>query len=319
MHTCISNINKSSDVLKLLGIISRRSLFLTICIFSFQLCSYTQPESKNYPVQFSQFIFSYPLVNPSSIGIKSNNEVLLCYQKPVSGFTGVSTYFCNISFVPYKPGPSSQNKSVVGFRFFSDNEGAYISRTRFYGIYAFHTQISNNLYFSGGIDIGGMNFSIKSTPTTEGASAFKMDADAGIWLYNNNFHVGLSVNQIFNSIMKPLDERIVLPTHINITSSVLLLANDFVELRPHLLITFPYYSDFSLRSGLYGLFAHRLIAVVSWNRKINFSAILGVNDLSVYGGKINIALSYSTSVMQTTLGINQLEMSVLYSFGQRQK
>jgi type IX secretion system PorP/SprF family membrane protein len=278
-----------------------------------RVCAFAQPESKNYPVQFSQFIFSYPLINPASLGVHASNEVLLGYQKPVSGFAGVSTYFCNISFVPYRLKSASKNKSIVGLRFYNDNEGAYINRMRFYGMYAFHTPINSRLNFSGGIDFGGMNFSVKSTPTTEGASTFNVDANAGVWLYNNNFHVGVSLNQLFNSILKPLEEKTKLPTHMNLSASKTILSNENVVIGPHVLVTFPYYDRISIRASLYGLFFNRFITVVGWNRKTNLSYMLGVSKIRVLGNEMQFILSYNTSLSRASVSINQWEISFAYS------
>ncbi|MBN1790513.1 MAG: PorP/SprF family type IX secretion system membrane protein [Bacteroidales bacterium] len=284
-----------------------------VLLFLFFAC-HGQETNKNYPVQSSQFMYAYSLINPSSIGINSDYEVLLGYQRPVSGFTGLSTYYCNLSFVPYKIRASAKSKNIAGLRFFNDNEGAYINRMRFYGMYAFHTRINSRLSFAGGIEFGGMNFSVKATPTTEGASVFKADANTGIWVYNEKFHVGFSVNQLFNSVFQPIDERTVLPTHLNLTGSYVIVRNDIVELRPHLLITYPYYSTTDVQAGLHGLFLEKIIASVSWNHKTSVSAMLGVNDLNIYKSDLNIILSYVTNTGKAALGINKLEISILYSF-----
>jgi type IX secretion system PorP/SprF family membrane protein len=275
---------------------------------------YAQPANKYYPVQMSQFMYGYPFINPSSMGVNANYELFMGYQRPVTGFTGISTYYCMVSFIPYRIKASARNKNLTGLRFLNDNEGAYINRMRFYGMYAFHTKFSNRISFSGGVDFGGMNFAVKATPTTEGASVFKADANAGIWLYNSRFHAGLSVNQLFNSVFQPIDERTVLPTHINLTGSYAVISNDKFELRPHLLLTFPYYSRTSVQVGLHGLILNTLIASVSWNYDVNFSAMVGVNDLAVYKTRLHIIISYVTGTQQAALNINKLEATVVCFF-----
>jgi type IX secretion system PorP/SprF family membrane protein len=273
-----------------------------------------QPASKNYQVQFSQFMVSYPMVNPSAIGLHADHEILTGYQRPVTGFTGISTYYCSISFVPYRLKLQAKSRNLVGLRFYNDNEGAYINRMRFYGMYAFHTRINSRLNFAGGIDFGGMNFAVKATPSTEGASVFKVDANTGIWIYNKRFHVGFSVNQLFNSVFQPIDERTVLPTHFNLTAAYAVVANDDIELSPHILITYPYYSTASIQAGLYSLLFGKIIAVVAWNRKTSIAMMAGVGDVSVFNSKLNVLLSYSTGIRKAALGISKLELTALYSF-----
>jgi type IX secretion system PorP/SprF family membrane protein len=287
-------------------------VYVFLCFLSYTC--HAQPTNKNYPFQSSQFMYGYPLINPSSMGVSANNEVHMGYQRPVTGFTGISTYYCMVSFIPYKIKASAKSKSIAGLRFFNDNEGAYINRMRFYGMYAFHTRINSRLSFAGGLDFGGMNFSVKATPNTEGASVFKVDANTGIWLYNSKFHIGISVNQLFNSVFQPIDERTVLPTHINLTGSYAVITNDIIELRPHLLLTYPYYTGTSIQAGLHGLFFGKLIAAISWNHKTSFSAMVGVDNLSIYRSNLNVILSYVTNIQKAALGINKLEISLLSSF-----
>jgi len=273
-----------------------------------------QISSMNYPVQFSQFIFSYPMINPASTGAINNNLISLGYQKPVSGFTGLSTYFCNLSFVPYRLSQSSTKKSIIGARFFNDNEGAFINRSRFYITYAFHASISGNLKLSGGIDFGGMNFAVKATPTTEGASVFRLDAGSGILLYNDRFHAGFSINQLFRSVFQPLDERIILPTYFNISGSYALIYRDNAEIRPHLLVTFPYYRSVSIQSSVYGLFYEKFILVAGLNYRKNVSFMFGLHDLHMFDNELDLIFSYSTTVHKAALSITRLEVSIKYEF-----
>jgi len=294
-------------------VVLHRLITVSMVLFFLINTCHAQPTSKNYPVQLSQFMYGYPFINPSSMGVNANYEVFMGYQRPVTEFTGISTYNCMVSFVPYRIKASAKSKSVAGLRFFNDNEGAYINRMRFYGMYAFHTRINSKLNFAGGLDFGGMNFAVKATPTTEGASIFKADANAGIWFYNKRFHVGFSVNQLFNSVFQPIDERTVLPTHINLTGSYAVVSNDRIELRPHVLLTYPYYSRTSIQAGLHGLILKKLITSVSWNYKTNFSAMLGVNNLAIYRTNLDIILSYVTGIQRAALDINKLEISVLCS------
>jgi len=301
------------NVVRSWRVIGFRNFLSVMVLTALPSVSYSQAEYKSYPVQFSQFIFSYPLINPASLGAGKNNEVLLGYLKPVSGFAGVSTYFCGISVLPYKPKAGSGSRSIIGFRFYNDNEGAYINRKRFYFTYAFHTHLSRGLEISGGIDLGGMNFSIKPTPTTDGASTYNMDANAGMRLFNENFHVGVSVNQLFNSILKPIEEKTRLPLFFNLSSSLTLLSGDIAEISPHLLVTFPYFERTSVRGSLYGLFFNRFIAVIGWNHKTSISYMLGINDLEVLRNALNIIISYNTPMTRASLSINQWEMSVSYS------
>jgi type IX secretion system PorP/SprF family membrane protein len=310
---CKPKIFRIPHIIEFLGVKLYRLFFALFFLFSGCFSLFSQQENKSYPVQFNLFAFSYPLINPASMGITSKNEILMGYQKPVNGFEGVLTYICNVSFTPFRVKSSSGNKSVFGIRFYNDIEGAYINRMRFYGMYAFHTHLNPNLNLSGGLEIGGLNYAVKSTPTTEGASSFNIDANAGIWLYNNNFHTGISVNQLFNSKLQPLDEKTILATHINLSASYAIIKNDYLVIRPHLLLTMPYYSGASLRANLHGLILNKVITAFGWNRNTNVSFIFGLNKITIYKGYLNLLVSYNTSIKHASLGINQFEIVLKYS------
>lgn len=291
-------------------------LFLLPALIWFQFPARlaAQPSSLNYPVPFSMFAYAYPMTNPASTGVEDDYRLSLGYQRPVSGFTGISTYYFQASFLPYQPKRRMSNKSVMGLRFYNDNEGTFIRRSRFYMSYAFHTSISQKLKMAGGIDFGGINFSVKATPTTEGASVYKADANAGIWLYNERFQAGLSVSQLFRSVFQPLEEQIILPTHLNVSGSYRLYSGENLSLTPHILLTFPYYEKVgvqaSLMAGVFDLFT----LGAGWNRGRNVSFMFGLEDLEVFERGLDIRLSYSTSVRQEGISISILEFSAGYSF-----
>jgi len=236
------------------------------------------------------------------------------YLRPVTGFTGVSTYFCTINFQPYRANKSGKNKSITGVRFYNDNEGAYINRMRFYGLYVFHTKINEKLSLAGGLDFGGMNFAVKATPNTEGASVFKADANAGLWLYNERFHAGFSVNQLFNSVFQPIEERTVLPAYFSVSGSYVVLHTDFMALTPHVLVTYPYYDELSIQTGLCMQVFDKFMGVVGWTYQTTISVMLGVSDIAVFNNPFSLILSYNASIQKVSLGINQLELSMAYAF-----
>jgi type IX secretion system PorP/SprF family membrane protein len=273
-----------------------------------------QTQVENFPLQFSQFTNSYPLTNPASIGAINNKEATLGYQQPIKGFTGVSTYFLHLGIVPYKLKHNAKSKNVIGLRFYNDKEGAYIKRTRFYAVYAFHTKITSKINFSGGIDFGGMNYAVKSTPSTEGRSTINFDSNAGIWLYNNDFHVGISLNQLLKSDFQPFNEITKLPFHINFSASKNLINSPDIILTPHIIVTYPYYSQLTIRGYLYCLLFEKLIAGMGSKYRENIVFSLGINHIELYESFIDFTVSYTKQTSKISYGINTIETSINYTF-----
>jgi type IX secretion system PorP/SprF family membrane protein len=288
-------------------------LICKIIVFSCNI-AHSQAKVENFPVQFAQITTSYSLTNPASIGVKPHNEAIMGFQQPLSGLKGVSTNFFTFSFTPYASKSAILRMNTLGLRLYTDREGAYIRRTRFYGMYAFHTRITKKIKFSGGIDFGAINYLIKSTPTTGSTSNYSFDANSGIWIYSTKFHVGLSLNQLTRSDLKPIEEITTLPLHSNFSASYELIKSDFLVLRPHILITYPYYSKLSIRGCLHAIIGKKVLTEIGLKYRENVSFVLGVNEFGLLKSKLNLAVSYTLQTQKISYGINVLEASVSWLF-----
>jgi hypothetical protein len=181
-------------------------------------------------------------------------------------------------------------------------------------MYAFHTRLNKRVNFSGGIDFGGMNYAVKPTPTTGGVTTFNFDANSGIWIYNSDFHVGLALNQIFKSSLQPLDEITVLPLHFNISASKTIINTEIFLLKPHILITFPYYSEVSFRGCLHGEIVNKIVAEIGTKYKSNVSFCVGVKNIAAGKSFFECAVSYTMQTQSLSYNVNTMELAVGYSF-----
>src|SRR6056297_2869603 len=177
---------------------------ITIAIVSFLLLSLVaegQFRVNKYPVFFSQYMNCHALYNPASISARSPLEVCAGSKRNMGNWSNFATYFAALSMdMPFKSPAYKSTGNTIGVRFTGDKEGVYLQQTKLYVAYAWHSKINENWRFSGGLEVGGFNYSAKGTYTTGDRSISNLDANVGIWIYRDGLHFGISGNQLLNSI-----------------------------------------------------------------------------------------------------------------------
>jgi type IX secretion system PorP/SprF family membrane protein len=272
-----------------------------------------QDRVSKYPVRMCQYYDSYIILNPALAGSIANYELSTGYQRLMGNFNKVSTYYLNANIRLFLRQKNGGPYSVIGIRFFNDKEGKYLNRTRGYINYSWHANLTRKVKFSAGLEIGGMNYSVKGTPLSGDGSDIKPDASAGIGIYNSSFHVGISMSQLFKSEVQPLEEVTVLYPFINLTAerkfkiledaviipstSIRILTNDRKIM-----------TDFNL--GV--LIKKRIFFSPGIHNNNKLVVGVGINDLMMMKGNMNIHLSYGFPVARGTLNYSFGEIGVLF-------
>ncbi|HJX70943.1 MAG TPA: type IX secretion system membrane protein PorP/SprF [Bacteroidales bacterium] len=287
-----------------------RISILFLCLFCFLLVN-GQSQYSYYPVQFSQYMRHYQFINPASIGSDTKLGTTLGSRNHIGNFSSISTYFAGFSYSVKNPLKTDKPFNVLGLKVDTDQEGKYIARSRFYLAYAFHFKIFGDYYLSGGIDFGALNLSVKGTPSVGDKSEFVPDANSGIWFYKDDFHLGISVTQIFNGRLQPYQEISQMRRHINITVMKQFRINSYFAVRPSFLVRFPSYlnynADYSIECEVYDF-----IGGFSLRHKLGGAFWLGVKNIGILGGKLEAVLCYNTPLKRSLININSLEIICRY-------
>ena len=287
-----------------------RISFLIICLFCF-LSVNGQSQYSYYPVQFSQYMRHYHFINPASIGSASKLETTLGSRNHIGNFSSIATYFAGFSYAVRNPLKKNKPFSVLGLKVDTDQEGRYIARNRFYLAYAFHFRVFNDYYLSGGVDFGTLNMSVKGTPSVGDKSEFVPDANSGVWLYKDGFHLGVSVNQIFNGRLQPYQEISQMQRHVNITVMKQFRINSYFSVRPSFLFRFPSYldynADYSVECEVAGL-----VAGFSLRHKLGGAFWLGMKNIVVFDGNLEAVLCYNTPMQRSLVNVSSLELILKY-------
>ena len=289
---------------------------LFLCLFCFLLVN-GQSQYSYYPVQFSQYMRHYQFINPASIGSHAKIETALGSRNHLGNFSSISTYFAGFSLSLKNPLRADRPFSVLGVKVDTDQEGKYIARSRFYVTYAFHFKIFSDYYFSGGVDFGALNMSVKGTPSVGDKSEFVPDANSGIWIYNENFHLGISVNQIFNGRLQPYQEISQLSRHFNITLMREFRINSFFAVKPSFLFRFPGYLNYNADYSI-ECYVADFIGGFSLRHKLGGAFWLGMKDIGFIGGKLEAVLCYNTPLKRSLINVNSLEIICRYGLQKSQ-
>ncbi|MDP1843816.1 MAG: type IX secretion system membrane protein PorP/SprF [Sediminibacterium sp.] len=193
----------------------------------------------------------------------------------------------------------------VGFTMINDKTGP-LNRFAAYGTYAYHLGISPHTNLSAGISAGFTNMSLDASklnfgtinvdPAVAGSGTLnriKPDISAGLWLYSNNYFVGLSAQQIvpqnisFSDNSVSLTQGKLIP-HLFLSAGYRMQVSDDVSFLPSALIR--YVSPLPLGIDLNAKFQYQDILWLGASYRYNdgFAAMMGFN----LSNTINIGYSY---------------------------
>jgi hypothetical protein len=291
-------------------IITKYSPYILFAI-SFVFLDFTSNAQISYPFQFYQFYENLSLFNPSAAGIIAPVELFAGNHSYISYLKAQYTS-CNgnIRFNISRRNPGLF--STAGIRFSGYNEGKYIAGNRIHAVYSFHAVLSPKISFAGGLDGGFFHSRVEGTPSTGYISKYAFDGSAGIIFYNQRFHAGLSVNQLANNFIKPLQEIIVLYRHINFSTSYRFKIDRVVDLSPFTRICYPYFHDFRIDIGSRFLLLNKYNLMFSYRIREMASFGIGINNLNMRCGFLNAQITYNTPLHSTVIYMSTIEVSIGY-------
>ncbi len=281
-------------------------LFIVICN-----CEIPAAAQISYPFQFYQFYENLSLFNPSAAGIIAPIEVFAGNHSYISYLKAQYTS-CNGNIRFNMSRRNSGLFSTAGIRFLGYNEGKYIAGNRIHAVYSFHAPLGPKVTFGGGIDGGFFHSRVEGTPSTGYISKYAFDGSAGIILYNQRFHAGLSVNQLANNFIKPLQEIIVLYRHINFSTSYRWSIDRAIDFSPYTRVCYPFYHDFRIDLGSSILFLNKYSLSLSYRFKEMASFGIGIKNISIANGFLNARITYNTPLRSEIIYMSTAEISIGY-------
>lgn len=175
-----------------------------------------------YPIPFLQFQNNTAFYNPAA----NTNDAVVDLNFLNTNYTGllknVGLYYLDVSFKK-KAATSTQ---TFGLIIHSEYETELLKRSRAYVRYAWKTALNKKINFSGGAAFGLYNYLVKGTVSSVGASVLALDGNAGVWLEGYHIKTGVSVNQLTNSSVNPINRAIVLKRYLTVITEYALPITD---------------------------------------------------------------------------------------------
>lgn len=284
--------------------------FILVLLCAITLSAVNAQEVEYIPIQFEQFFNTYPIINPASSCSASRIEIQSGRQQHGGAWKNISTTFASASF------RVKENKSnsfhVAGASFVADNEGLYLKRTRFYGNYAWHTRLTKNVSLGAGTSLGFFSFLVSASSANISGAATAPDASFGFWLYTNASYAGISMNQIFNSRLTPLEETSMLIRHYNMTGGYLITINNSLSVMPRVLIRYapgyPVDMDFAATGIINGIVSTGL----NYRHNKSIVPMIGFEKLSVGNGNVKAMFSYAVPMGRSARDLKTYELMLNY-------
>ena len=198
--------------------------------------------------QYSMFMLNKQLINPATSGLKSDLRAKIIYRKQwVGAFDGLepTTYMLSLSARPL----AFENVGL-GLNIFNDITG-YMSKTGAEFNYSYSIDLpstKSKLSLGFGLNFQQLNVNFTELIATDPDdfaifsdqnNKVGADADIGAYLSNNNYYIGLSIGQLFNSKISFTSDTtglVRLSRHYFIMMGYEYKLSKDLELRPNVLI-----------------------------------------------------------------------------------
>ena len=280
--------------------------------------------------QYSQYMMNNFVLNPAIAGIEDYADLKTGYRNQWTGFGGEpTTYYLSGHWALNKPDLTSRGITPVrgqkpnikltnrfvrvpshtglGGLFVSDKAGAF-ARTTFSLSLAKHIQLQNTMKVSLGVSAGITQNSIDfdqitlanpSDPLNQSGkiNGYQPELNVGVWLYDRDFYVGASANQValnnlgFGDILPNQKEYAwqgKSQTHYFLTGGIRREINEDWALAPSLMLKYTQGSPVSFDVNAKMYYLDRFWLGTSYRHQDAFVGLLGFHVNSTF----NIGYSY---------------------------
>jgi hypothetical protein len=158
---------------------------------------------------FSQTIVNPYLINPSASDSSYKYNIRSQYISETGLIKNVSRFYIDGDMRV-----KASNKNVfhfIGLQVVNSNFGDYIHKSRLQGRYSWYSKISQNAYLSSGISLGFVNYAFLASNGGAGGSDYGPDGMAGLHYLRKKTSVGISILQLFSTVLQPIAQSFSLP------------------------------------------------------------------------------------------------------------
>lgn len=258
---------------------------------------------------YSQYMFNDFVINPAVASVYDYYQI-----RTTNRFQWVGIKDAPITNILSVYGPNKKKPSGMGATVYSDNTGP-TGKTGLYLSYGYYIKLFKNIKLSFGLSLGMTQFKIDETKIKfetpeQGLNSGKYtywnpDATAGLYLYNSDFFVGFSVDQLFqnklavnySNVSPRIDSINRLKSHFTTVVGYKMKINKEYEFEPTVLFRKTGQSAAQLEISARGIFKKSLWLGASFRTSDAVSLLLG------YTHKEKIYIGYSYDITYSRLRV----------------
>jgi hypothetical protein len=251
------------------------------------------------------------MVNPASSDSSGKFSVRLGYSFLQGLFEGVNRSYFDADLKPGKGKKISYSRFGIFIQ--SSNDGGFINRTRYYGRYSRTIGLGNGHFISLGLGFGAITVTLKGSQSFSGGNSTVPDGYSGIWYYRKNIKIGISAEQITQSVLTPIQESFRLYPVFNMNAVYIAELSHNVKFNNHLYARREHDSDLSFDYAPVLLLSDIIQAGANFRFKRGIAIMAGVDTHTIGLGNISFMGSFLIGTRKlSTSADNKFEISARY-------
>ena len=257
---------------------------------------------------FNQTLINPYLINPAASDSSYLYNVRFDNVTELGVFSNVGRFYLDAD---RRISSGDKNEyHFLGVQIINSKQGDYINRSRFHARYSWYVPVSDGAALSSGISLGFVNYSFLTSQGGTGGSDLAPDGAVGIHYLRKNFAFGLSVQQIFNSVLMPVEQSFSLLRLYNIDVSKVFNITHELIFNTQAILQVPQRGD--VVYGLTVLAEYRELFLLGVNNYFlrKTSVNLGVTNLAFLRAKFTVLGMYTLYRSDVTFADNSFEIFI---------
>lgn len=255
--------------------------------------------------QFTQYNFNLFGLNPAIAGTKECIDMRLGYRTQWVGFEGApKTSFANFHTRIFKKRSYSKGKHGIGAMAESDQMGPTANTTLMFA-YAYHLPLNHKLWLSAGLFAGFQQYRFNASYVTldnynddaiggSGSTFLYPDISPGLWLYNEDMYVGLSMRHMLSNNIKNVGtNQTKLAQHYILVAGKRFKAEDGITYIPSASVKFVPMSNPAIDLTLTMDYMNRIQMAASWRNTDAIAGMIKFNFLKYF--TLGYSFDFTTS------------------------
>jgi len=293
----------------------------SIILFSITTNLYAQREVIGFPFFLGNYTESYALFNPAYLTTDNHADVRLGNQRFTGAWNNIQALYALGAIRLGKQKELSKLRfHAVGVAFYTEQEGDFLRRNRFYGQYAVGVAISPEIQLAVGTTIGGMNYLVLANAVSAGGADTQLDGVLGIRLQTPYIEIGYAISQIFNRSVQPLAEIYRLVPIYHYTATTQYKINEQIKGKPYAYLRYINPQLYDLIPSHIFILSDLISLGIGYRYRQNLFFSVGLEDIKTNWGKFKVLFSYQNPIGNTNFAnFNTLELTLVYKSLPQQK